>query len=232
MAAFLLLHGSGQNAGCWERVGGLLRSRGHEVASPDLPKHAVGWGLVDYAGEIARSITAPRSIIVGHSFSGVFLPLVAQKRDCALLVFLAAVIPEPGKSVRDQFAEDPGMFSREWIEAGPRWFDESLQKSLALEFLFHDCDRETLPWALGTVELFDTRHLVTQTAPFTTWPSVPAVSIVSANDRTLTADWGRRTSRRMLGRETIEIHAGHCPHVSQPGIVADLLERLASTDTA
>jgi hypothetical protein len=54
---------------------------------------------------------------------GVFLPLVAQVRDCALLVFLAAVIPEPGKSVRDQFAEDPGMFSRDWIEAGPRWFD-------------------------------------------------------------------------------------------------------------
>jgi pimeloyl-ACP methyl ester carboxylesterase len=197
-----------------------------------LPKQALDWGLEDYAVEIARSVAGPNAVVVGHSFSGVFLPLVAQVRDCALVVFLAAVIPEPGKSVRDQFAEDPGMFSRYWIEAGPRWFDTSQQKRLAQEFLFHDCDGETLQWALRTVELFDTRQLVTQAAPFTRWPSVPTASIVSTNDRTLTADWGKRASRRVLGRETIEIQGGHCPHVSQPEEVARILERLAATEAA
>jgi pimeloyl-ACP methyl ester carboxylesterase len=179
MAAFVLLHGSGQNAGCWARVGTLLKARGHVVVTPDLPKQALDWGLGDYAAEIARSIIEPQTVLVGHSFSGVFLPLVAHVRRCALLVFLAAVIPEPGKSVREQFAEDPEMFCRDWIEAGPRWFDSSQRERLAQEFLFHDCDGETLPWALSTVELFDTRHLVTQPAPFTTWPGVPAASIVA-----------------------------------------------------
>jgi pimeloyl-ACP methyl ester carboxylesterase len=197
-----------------------------------LPKQAPDWRLGDYAVEIARSVVGPHTVVVGHSFSGVFLPLVAHLRDCGLLVFLAAVIPEPGKSVRDQFTEDPEMFSRDWIEAGPRWFDRSLQAALAEEFLFHDCDEVTLPWALRTVELFDTRHLVTQPAPFTRWPSVPAASIVSTNDRTLTADWGRRVSRRVLGREPVEIKAGHCPHVSQPGEVADILQELAATHAA
>ena len=232
MAAFVLLHGSGQNAGCWARVGSLLKARGHVVAAPDLPKQAPDWGLGDYAAQIARSVQGPHTVVVGHSFSGVFLPLVAQVRECALMVFLAAVIPEPGKSVRDQFAEDPGMFSRDWIDAGPRWFDRSQQERLAQEFLFHDCDRETLPWALRTVEVFDTRHLVTEPAPFTRWPGVPAVSIVATNDRTLTADWGRRVSRRVLGRETLEIQAGHCPHVSQPGEVADILDRLAAREAS
>jgi hypothetical protein len=87
---------------------------------------------------------------VAHSFSVVFLPRVPRKHDRALLVFLAAVIPEPGKSVRDQFGEDAAMFSREWIEAGSRWFDVSQRESLAREFLFHDCDRATLPWAQST----------------------------------------------------------------------------------
>jgi pimeloyl-ACP methyl ester carboxylesterase len=229
MAPFVLLHGSGQHAGCWERVGGLLEARGHVVAAPDLPKQVPDWGLDDYAAEIAQSIAGPHTVVVAHSFSGVFLPLVAHVRDCALLVFLAAVIPEPGKSVRDQFAEDPGMFARDWIEAGPLWFDRSQQDSLAKEFLFHDCDGETVRWALRTVDLLDTRHLVTQPAPFTRWPNVPAASVVSTNDRTLAADWGRRMSRRVLGRETIEIQAGHCPHISQPGAVADILEQLAAT---
>jgi pimeloyl-ACP methyl ester carboxylesterase len=226
MADFVLIHGSGQNAGCWERVGEILTARGHAVAAPDLPKSAPTWGLQDFAAEIARSIAGPDTVVVAHSFSGVLLPLVARERDCGQLVFLAAVIPEPGRSVRGQFADDPGMFSQDWIAAGPRWFDSAQREGLAEEFLFHDCDRETLPWALRTVETFDTRHLVTEPAPFTEWPGVRVASVVATDDRTLTADWGRRTTRRLLGTEAIEIRAGHCPHVSRPVEVARLLEEL------
>jgi len=116
MAAFVLVHGSGQNSDSWTRVGGLLESRGHGVAAPELPKQAPGWGLEDHAAEISRSIVGPDTVLVGHSLCGVLLPLVPRVHDCALLVFLAAVIPEPGKSVREQFTEDPGMFSPKWIE--------------------------------------------------------------------------------------------------------------------
>lgn len=98
----------------------MLQARGHVVAAPDLPKAAPEWKLGDYAGEIARSVVEPRTVVVAHSFSGVFLPLVADLRECALLVSLAAVVPEPGKSVRSQFVEDPAMFDPEWIAAGSR----------------------------------------------------------------------------------------------------------------
>ncbi|HET6374159.1 MAG TPA: alpha/beta hydrolase [Candidatus Polarisedimenticolia bacterium] len=227
MAAFVFVHGSGQNAGCWSRVGDRLRAKGHTVAAPDLPKQAPEWGLEEYAAAIAESIPGPRAVVVGHSLSGVFLPLIPQAQECALLVFLAAVIPEPGKSVREQFAQDPGMFSPEWIAAGARWFDASQQESLSKEFLFHDCDEETLSWALGSVEPLNPGRLVTQPAPFARWPGVPAASIVAAHDKTLTPGWGRRASLRLLGKEAIEIQSGHCPHVSQPAMMADLLEQLA-----
>lgn len=229
MADFVLVHGSGQNAGCWSRVGALLEERGHAVSTPDLPKEAPSWGLEDYAAEIARSIASPDAVVVGHSFSGAFLPLVPRVRECGLLVFLAAVIPEPGKSVRDQFTEDPSMFCSGWIEAGARWFDKSERESLAREFLFHDCDEETLSWALGSVELVDTRHVVTQPSPLTPPPGVPAVSIVATEDRTLSPDWGRRITRSLLRTEAIELRAGHCPHVSRSVATADLLERLATS---
>lgn len=232
MAPFVLVHGSGQNATCWSRLGDALRSRGHDVAAPELPKLAPDWRLEDHAARIARSIAGPHTVVVAHSFSGAFLPLVPGIRACALLVFLAAVIPEPGKSVRDQLAEDPSMFSPEWIAAGPRWFDRDQEESLAREFLFHDCDEETLAWGLGTMEMLNTRHLVTQPSPMAAWPEVPAVSVVATQDRTLTADWGRRTSRRVLRREAIEIPSGHCPHVSRPGELADVLQQLAAGRSA
>jgi pimeloyl-ACP methyl ester carboxylesterase len=227
MAAFVLIHGSGQNARCWAELSRRLEADGHVVAAPELPKQAPEWTLLDFAGEIARSIASPDTVVVAHSFSGVFLPAVARARDCAALVFLAAVIPEEGKSVRQQYAEDPGMFAREWILAGPRWFDPAERESLAREFLFHDCDPGALPAAVRTLDLFDTRHLVTEPAPFPAPSGVPVASIVATGDRTLTADWGRRMTRRVLGCEPIEIEAGHCPHTSRPDELARMLETIA-----
>lgn len=228
MAAFVLVHGSGQNAGCWSRVRALLETRGHANAAPDLPKKAADWALADYADRIADAVEGTDTVLVAHSFSGVFLPLVARRRQCARLVFFAAVVPEPGRSVREQFTADPAMFCPGWIEAGPRWFDESQVEDLAREFLFHDCDDDVLPWALETIEFYDTRRIVTEPSPAEPWPDVPCSYVVATADKTLSPDWGRRKSRDVLGVEPVEVAAGHCPHVSMPDRVADLLERAAA----
>ena len=224
---FVLVHGSGQNAASWSRVAERLRVQGHTATTPELPKQAPDDSLADYAAGIAESVDSIESIVVAHSFSGVFLPLVAAGHGCGLIVFLAAVIPEPGMSVRDQFTADSQMFSPEWIAAGPRWFDKTQYDGLAREFMFHDCDAATLEWGLTTMELYDTRHLATEPSPFTDWPDVPAAAIVAAADRTLTPAWQRRTCERVLGVEPVEIDSGHCPHVSHAHEVADRLMRLA-----
>jgi pimeloyl-ACP methyl ester carboxylesterase len=227
MSSFILIHGSGQNAGAWSRVGRLLEERGHVVVTPDLPKRATGWGLEQHGAAIAAAAPGPGAVLVAHSLSGVFLPLAVEACRGALLVFLAAVIPERGKSVRQQFADDPSMFAPEWIAAGARWFDRSQQESLARQFLFHDCDGETLAWALGTVDPLDAARVVVEPSEPARWADVPAAAIVASRDRTLAPDWCRRASRRLLGREAIEVDAGHCPHASRPGEIADILERLA-----
>jgi len=227
VASFVLVHGSGQNASCWDRLATALEERGHLVIAPDLPKHATDWELEDHAAWIADAVPDMDAVVVAHSLSGAFLPLVASMCECSLLVFLAAVIPEPGKSIRAQFTEDASMFSPEWIAAGPGWFDKTREKSLAREFLFHDCDSSIIDWALHTLEPYETRQLVTQVTPFEEWPPVGVASIVATEDRTLSPDWIRRASRRMLRQEPIEMRSGHCPHVSRPAELARVLEGLA-----
>jgi len=225
--SFVLVHGSGQNAASWDEVARLLRARGHAVVAPELPKDEPELGLAGHAARIEAAVRDPRPVLVAHSLCGVLLPLVAARVDCALLVFLAAVLPEPGRSVRQQHAADPDMFWPAWIQAGARWFDPRESEGLAREFLFHDCAAEVLPWALRTVEPMQTRALVVEPCPLETWPAVPAASVVAARDRTLTPEWGRRQARRVLGREAHVLDAGHCPHVSRPVETAALLEELA-----
>lgn len=228
MTRFVLVHGSGQNATCWDRVAGVLRGRGYAVAAPDLPKEAAGWTLADHAHRIAESVEGPDDTVVAHSLSGIFLPLVPAKRRPGRLVYLAAVIPEQGKSVRDQFGEDATMFDPAWIAAGERWFDEAQREALGREFLFHDCEEADLPAALRTLEPFDTRALVVEPSPAAAAASVPAAAIVATEDRTLAPDWIDRAARRLLKVEPFEIRAGHCPQQSRPGELADLLERIAT----
>jgi pimeloyl-ACP methyl ester carboxylesterase len=230
MASFVLVHGSTQNASGWDRVRTLLAERGHRVSTPQLPKQAPDWGFEDYAAEIARAIQSPQTLVVAHSMSGAFLPSVPRFCDCARLVFLAAAIPEPGKSARDQLTEDSSMFPRDWLETGPRWFQRSEHELLAREFLFHDCDDHAMAWALGTVDLLDARHLFTRPQPDAGWPAVASDCIIATLDRTISPDWSRTMSKRVLRTDPIEIQAGHCPHVSQPAAVASILDRLARAD--
>jgi pimeloyl-ACP methyl ester carboxylesterase len=226
VAGFTLIHGSTQNATAWTDVADRLRRAGHTVSVPDLPKHESSWTLARYADFIRGAIPpANPRLVVAHSFCGVFLPLLASSADC--LVFEAAVVPEPGRSVYDQFVNDRTMFSEAWIAAGARWFDPSEHATLAREFLFHDCEPEMLPAALATVDLFDTRHLTTESSPLVAWPEVRCASIVCSADRTLSPEWSRRIAEQRLAVRPIEIAAGHCPHTSRPDDIAAILHQLA-----
>jgi pimeloyl-ACP methyl ester carboxylesterase len=225
MAGFTLIQGSTQNATAWSAVAALLCERGHSVATPDLPKNEPQWTLRTYADFIGERMDEARPrVLVAHSFCGVFLPLLAGQAD--LLVFEGGLIPEPGRSVREQFVADASMFSPAWIASGSRWFDPATYAALAREFLFHDCDEATMAPALTTLEVFDTRALVTEPSPLAEWPSIRCASIVCTNDRTITPDWSRRAAAR-VGAEVIEIDSGHSPHTSRPAAIAAILERLA-----
>ncbi len=230
MSEFVLVHGSGQNAESWSPVAELLRQSGHQVHTPELPKHAMGLKIEDYAAQIAKTVTQPGAVIVAHSQNGILLPVVAGLCDCALLVFVAAVIPKPGRCVRDQFTADPSMFSEAWIKAGSRWSDPTQVDDLASEFLFHDCDEPTRLWALKTMDVMSSRDLITELSPLDVWPDIPSQCLVASQDRTLSPDWIRRASLERLGREAVEIEAGHCPHMSRPAEVAAHLESMVANE--
>jgi pimeloyl-ACP methyl ester carboxylesterase len=161
------------------------------------------------------------TIVVAHSASGMFLPLVAARRPVRHIVFLAALDPQPGASILEQFKTGPDMLNPDWVGKNP------MEDAVAEQFLFHDCVPEVRSWALMTMILLNAQRTLTEMCPLEEWPGVASAYIVYEGDRTISPSWSRRVARDYLRVEAIELPGGHCPHVSRPCALADVLTREA-----
>jgi pimeloyl-ACP methyl ester carboxylesterase len=126
-------------------------------------------------------------------------------------------VPDPEAS----FVFDTGLnlqaaFNPDWIGREPTTDD-----AVAAAFLYHDCDDATLEWALSTRRLFLPRGVYGERLLLA--PEIPSTYIVAAYDRTIRPEWQRRMARERLGVEPIEMPTGHCPNVSQPERLAEIL---------
>jgi pimeloyl-ACP methyl ester carboxylesterase len=147
MNLFCLVHGSTQNAAGWDLLVSELESHGHRTVCPELPGNEQQAGTRRYADAILKCIPkdADDVLVVGHSASGYFLPLVAAQRRVQRMVFLAAMIPQIGKSFLEQLHADPTILNPDWVDKDP-----SSDDAAAMHFLFHDCSPEVAKWALTT----------------------------------------------------------------------------------
>lgn len=223
MANFCLIHGSAQSPRGWDLLTPELRQRGHEVVLADLPAGVTEAPWQDYGNAIIEACgSATNVILVGASMSGIFLPLVAaQSERVSKMVFEAALIPPLGISPLAMVRSDPSIFNPAWIGKDP-----TRDPAIAREFLFHDCSPEVAEWALGTLRLMAPLRVLNEPIPIQIWPAKPSVYIVCNDDRTILADWSRRKSREMLGVEALQLPGGHCPHVSRPAQLAQLLDAI------
>jgi pimeloyl-ACP methyl ester carboxylesterase len=226
MATYFLIHSSGQGPEGWKLLVEQLQQRGHRALTPafDLnrPDESLTWHTDRLVGALDRSGVALSNVVmVAHSAGGMYLPLVAERRPPRRMVFLAAVIPRPGQSLRQQFQSDPSMMNPAWVGQNP------MKEKVALEFVFHDCPPERLAWSLSTRVFFYARRAMDEPCPLKAWPAVPVSYIVCAEDRTITPAWQRRAARDWLGVEPIELPGGHSPIVSRPEALAEVLDRIS-----
>jgi hypothetical protein len=147
-----------------------------------------------------------------------FLPLVPNCASVSRLVFLAAVIPQIGKSFVKQYQASPEMLCPDWAGKDPTKDD-----ALAMQFLFHDCPPDMAHWALTTRRLMNAQGALTEICPVDRWPDVPSSYILCRDDRTLNPVWWRQEAQDRVGEAAIELPGGHCPHVSRPRELAEVL---------
>ena len=222
MSSFVLVHGSSHSPQAWDLVKSELERRHHSVLTPELPADEPGASAIRYADVIIGAISGCENpILVGHSAAGWFIPLVAARRPIRRMVFLAAVIPRLGMSFLDLLKAEPDMINPEWIGKDPRI------PSIADEFLLHDCPSELRAWAHETMRIVNAQNAIVERYPLDRWPDIPSSYIVCAEDRTITPDWSCKTARSQLRCEPIELPGGHCPYISRPAALAQVLSQIA-----
>jgi pimeloyl-ACP methyl ester carboxylesterase len=229
VSTFALVHGAWHGAWCWERVVGPLRDRGHEVAAPELPSEDPRLGLEDYADTIDRALgDANDVVLVPHSLGGLVGPVVAARRPLRALVYLAALVPEPGLTFFEQVSASSVPIL---TIAGGRALDDEGRShwpdpEATGRIMYPDLSPEDAQWAM---ERLRPQAQKSQAEPS---PSPPAglrvASIIGADDRLVSPAWSRNVARERLGVEPVELPSGHFPMITHPEALADALTQLDS----
>jgi pimeloyl-ACP methyl ester carboxylesterase len=224
MSVFCLVHGSTQSPKGWAVLVSELNARGHDCVCVDLPTDKPDASATEYAAVIGAALAGvSKPIVVAHSASGLFLPLVPDHASVDRLVYLAAVIPLPGESFLSQFQKAPGMYRPDFVGRDPTKDD-----AIAHHYLFHDCSPDTAQWALSTLRLMFAKQAILESCPLGKWPDVPSSYISCSEDRAINPDWWEVAAYERLRTQPVRIKAGHAPHVSHSVEVADILDSLTS----
>ncbi|MFY1697468.1 MULTISPECIES: alpha/beta hydrolase [unclassified Solwaraspora] len=219
MATFVLIPGGGTDPWYWHRLVDELRRRGHEAVPVDLPCEDDGAGWAEYADAVVTAIGGRTDVVlVAHSLAGFTAPLVADRLPVRLLVLLTAMVPVPGETGGDWWANTghaaalAAQAVRDGRPAGEdvlALFLDGVPDELAAQVLRHDRAQSGTPFG--------------QPWPLPAWPDVPTRFVLCRDDRFFPAEFVRRFVDDRLGIVPDGIDGGHLAALTHPRELADQL---------
>ncbi|MDV7241802.1 MULTISPECIES: alpha/beta fold hydrolase [Rhodococcus] len=228
MTHFVLVHGGWHGGWCWDSEVLALHRNGHTATAVELPSDDLDAGAARYAQVIADAVRKPgEDIVVGHSLAGLAIPLVPQTVEVSSLVFLASLLPEPGRSWREQLAVSRPMADWFYAEGLPKQDRDERGRStwppdVAAELFYHDCPRAVAEEAANRLRP-QSPTPIAEVTPLEAFPDVPMHYIGCREDRAVSGKWAESTARDRLGVDVTWIDGSHSPFLADPDGLADLL---------
>ena len=219
VSTFVLIPGAGGAAWYWHRVTPLLREAGHDTIAVDLPADDENAGLGEYARLVISAIGGRDDVIlVAQSLGGFTAPLVATAVPVLGLVFVNAMIPQPGETP-GQWWGNTGSSEARIAAAEAHGYGQDVD--LAVYFL-HDVPAEVV--ASGEPHQRPEADAVFgSVCDFGGWPPVPIRVVAGADDRFFPVEFQRRVARERLGLEADVLPGGHLIALARPERLADYL---------
>jgi pimeloyl-ACP methyl ester carboxylesterase len=217
MTTFALVHGSGDGGWHWQLVRRALEARGHVAVAPDLPTDRDDATWDDCVDVVARAVGDAGDVgdvvVVGHSAGGFVAPLVADRVDAQLQVYVAGMVPAPGET------------AMEWF--GSCGWDVEVSDDPMVSFY------ADVPEVLARAALAHEKHPAERLGgtpwPLRALPSTPARYVVTTHDRFLGVTAQRNAAARLGITHPDAIETGHCPHLARPEELAELLASYPTT---
>lgn len=218
MSTFAFVHGHWHGGWCWDRLVEKLEAAGQRCVAVDLPCTTRNSGATKNAQVVLEALqdSGDDVVLVGHSAGGLTIPLVAAGRPVRHLVFISALLPVPGKSLAQQFDEEPEMIDPdfEYVDDGDGFCH--IDPNRAAGVFYQDCSPAEAAWATARLRR-QTTLTITERSPLERWPDTPRSYIFGDEDRVVRPAWAARAARERLGVEPVPIPgSGHSPFLSRP----------------
>jgi pimeloyl-ACP methyl ester carboxylesterase len=227
---FVLVHGAWHGSDAWDHLRVALDRRGCRSIAVDLPIEdpAVdGSGYARVIATAAATLGPEPPVVVGHSMAGISIPLVPRLTRVSRLVFLAGLIPEPGRSMSEVQAREDVLGDTSALARDSSGRSYWTSRDAAIGILYHDCKPALAGAAAGKLRP-QARAPHAEACPLEAMPDVPTDYIVMREDRMIRPEWSRVAARERLGVEPVELGGGHSPMLANPEMLADALVALAA----
>lgn len=213
----VLVHGAFADGSSYAKVIPLLEAQGLRVTAVQNPLSS----LADDVAATRRAIAMQDGpvILVGHSWGGMVISEAGNDPRVAALVYIAALVPEPGQATNDILAPYPPTPGLGNVRPDSAGFLSLTRQGIDDDFVPDLPARERAlvyatqgPW--NSIAL--TERVMTPA-----WMTKPSWYI-AVNDRMLPADYEQIIAKH-INATTTTLGSGHVPMLSQPNEVARVI---------
>ena len=223
MKNVVLVHGGFVDGAGWEGVYNLLKRDGYKVSIVQNPTISLE-DDVAVTKRILGTQDGP-TVLVGHSYGGAVITEAGNHPKVSALVYIAAFAPDKGESVGSLIKDPPAGAPVPPILPPQDGF-LFLDKAKFPASFAADVDPEKaafmadsqVPWGMAAIS-----GVISEPA----WRTKPSWYLLTTEDRMIPPG-AQRTMSKRAGATVVEVTGSHAIYVSQPKVVADLIEQAAT----
>jgi pimeloyl-ACP methyl ester carboxylesterase len=223
MKNIVLVHGGFVDGAGWEGVYNLLKRDGYKVSIVQNPTISLEDDVA-----VTKRILATQdgpTVLVGHSYGGAVITEAGNHPKVSALVYIAAFAPDKGESVGSLIKDPPAGAPVPPILPPQDGF-LFLDKAKFPASFAADVDPEKaafmadsqVPWGMAAIS-----GVISEPA----WRTKPSWYLLTTEDRMIPLG-AQRTMSKRAGATVVEVTGSHAIYVSQPKVVADLIEQAAT----
>jgi pimeloyl-ACP methyl ester carboxylesterase len=223
----MLVHGAWADGSCWSKVILLLQAKGYNVTAAQIPLQS----LTDDIAVTRRLLSAHTSptVLVGHSYGGAVITGAATATpQVKALVYITAFGLDEGESLESlskQGPPSPGSAAIEPDDKGFLWINrDKFHKS----FAGGATDDEAVIMAAVQKPLGFAAFGGQESTP--AWKTIPSWYLTCTDDQMIPPPAQEFLAKRM-NATVRSVASSHCPFMSHPQDVADIISLAAESIT-